>query len=139
MAEYQNILTQVQVRGPAEMGLDEKGVLAAERGVEPRFMSILGYVGNAQIGPLHLGMFGLNLLTSTRSLRPSFPEASTPRRAKTLPLCQKACATVYRTSTGGNFRGRQLLRKSTANPSSAGFHDCSHNRSSVEPSPLSFW
>ena len=58
MAEYQNILTQVQVRGPAEMGLDEKGVLAAERGVEPRFMSILGYVGNAQIGPLHLGMFG---------------------------------------------------------------------------------
>ena len=31
MAEYQNILTQVQVRGPAEMGLDEKGVLAALR------------------------------------------------------------------------------------------------------------
>ena len=40
------------------MGLDEKGVLASERGVEPRFMSILGYVGNAQLGPLHLGMFG---------------------------------------------------------------------------------
>jgi photosynthetic reaction center M subunit len=58
MAEYQNILTQVQVRGPAEMGLDEKGNLASERGVTPRFTSILGYVGNAQIGPLHLGMFG---------------------------------------------------------------------------------
>ena len=28
MAEYHNILTQVQVRGPAEMGLDEKGLVA---------------------------------------------------------------------------------------------------------------
>ena len=32
MAEYHNILTQVQVRGPAEMGLDEKGLAARERG-----------------------------------------------------------------------------------------------------------
>ena len=51
MAEYHNILTQVQVRGPAEMGLDERGLVAKERGVEPRFSSILGYVGNAQLGP----------------------------------------------------------------------------------------
>ena len=58
MAEYHNILTQVQVRGPAEMGLDERGLVAKERGVEPRFSSILGYVGNAQLGPVHLGMFG---------------------------------------------------------------------------------
>ena len=58
MAEYHNILTQVQVRGPAEMGLDERGLAARERGVEPRFSSILGYVGNAQLGPVHLGMFG---------------------------------------------------------------------------------
>ena len=42
MAEYHNILTQVQVRGPAEMGLDERGLVAKERGVEPRFSSILG-------------------------------------------------------------------------------------------------
>ena len=28
MAEYHNILTQVQVRGPAEMGLDERGIVA---------------------------------------------------------------------------------------------------------------
>ena len=40
MAEYHNILTQVQVRGPAEMGLDERGIVAKERGVEPRFSSI---------------------------------------------------------------------------------------------------
>ena len=58
MAEYHNILTQVQVRGPAEMGLDERGIVAQERGVEPRFSSILGYIGNAQLGPIHLGMFG---------------------------------------------------------------------------------
>ena len=32
MIEYQNIFTQVQVRGPAEMGLDnEAGTMAAER------------------------------------------------------------------------------------------------------------
>ena len=54
MAEYHNILTQVQVRGPAEMGLDERGIVAKERGVEPRFSSILGYIGNAQLGPIHL-------------------------------------------------------------------------------------
>ena len=42
MAEYHNILTQVQVRGPAEMGLDERGIVAKERGVEPRFSSLLG-------------------------------------------------------------------------------------------------
>ena len=47
MAEYHNILTQVQVRGPAEMGLDERGLAARERGVEPRFSSLLGYIGNA--------------------------------------------------------------------------------------------
>ena len=35
MIEYQNIFTQVQVRGPAEMGLDnETGTMAAER-MEP--------------------------------------------------------------------------------------------------------
>ena len=38
MAEYHNILTQVQVRGPAEMGLDERGLVAKERGVEPQIV-----------------------------------------------------------------------------------------------------
>ena len=59
MAEYQNIFTQVQVRGPAEIGLDPKGVLASERGGTPRFSNILGWMGNAQLGPIHLGMFGV--------------------------------------------------------------------------------
>jgi photosynthetic reaction center M subunit len=31
MAEYQNIFTQVQVQGPAEMGVDPAGALARER------------------------------------------------------------------------------------------------------------
>ena len=59
MAEYQNIFTQVQVRGPAEVGMDPKGLLAKERGLTPRFSSLLGWMGNAQLGPIHLGMFGV--------------------------------------------------------------------------------
>jgi photosynthetic reaction center M subunit len=31
MAEYQNIFTQVQVKGPPEMGMDEAGNLSSER------------------------------------------------------------------------------------------------------------
>ena len=31
MAEYQNIFTQVQVKGPPEMGMDETGNLSSER------------------------------------------------------------------------------------------------------------
>ena len=41
MAEYHNILTQVQVRGPAEMGLDERGLAARERGVDHAFRHYL--------------------------------------------------------------------------------------------------
>ena len=41
MAEYQNIFTQVQVRGPAELGLDPDGILQAERGGTPRFSNLL--------------------------------------------------------------------------------------------------
>jgi photosynthetic reaction center M subunit len=59
MAEYQNIFTQVQVRGPAEVGLDPNGVLQSERGGTPRFSNLLGWMGNAQLGPIHLGMFGV--------------------------------------------------------------------------------
>ena len=59
MAEYQNIFTQVQVRGPAELGLDPNGTLQAERGGTPRFSNLLGWLGNAQLGPIHLGMFGV--------------------------------------------------------------------------------
>ncbi len=58
MASYQNIFTQVQVRGPAELGV------ALPKGDQPRdnvvgFNRLLGFLGNAQIGPIHLGLTGI--------------------------------------------------------------------------------
>jgi len=37
MLEYQNIFTQVQVRGPAEMGIDNENNMSAERIGKPGF------------------------------------------------------------------------------------------------------
>ena len=58
MARYQNILTQVQVRGPAELGI------ALPTGQMPRdgkpwYIHWLGIIGNAQIGPIYLGWLGV--------------------------------------------------------------------------------
>ncbi|MEQ8433291.1 MAG: photosynthetic reaction center subunit M [Oceanicaulis sp.] len=58
MTTYQNIFTQVQVRGPVEMGVD------VPSSVEPRtgkggFSHLLGRIGNAQIGPIYLGFTGV--------------------------------------------------------------------------------
>ena len=58
MAEYQNIFTQVQVRGPAEMGLVE-GVDLRNRSTSAGFSSLLGWIGNAQLGPIYLGTMGV--------------------------------------------------------------------------------
>jgi len=57
MAQYQNIFTQVQLRGPAEMGPE------LPRGSYPRignpgFNWLMGKLGNAQIGPIYLGGLG---------------------------------------------------------------------------------
>ncbi len=57
--EYQNIFTQTQVRGPAEMGTDDQGTLAADRSAWTGFSNLLGWFGNAQLGPINLGMAGL--------------------------------------------------------------------------------
>ena len=54
MIEYQNIFTQVQVRGPVEMGVDNENNMAAERGGTPWFSRFAGWIGNAQIGPVFL-------------------------------------------------------------------------------------
>lgn len=59
MAEYQNIFTQVQVQGPPEMGMDPTGVLERDRTKSARFSALLGLFGNAQLGPIHLGTFGV--------------------------------------------------------------------------------
>ena len=51
MSQYQNIITAVQVSGPAEEGMP------LPRGDSPRtgkpfFVRLAGMIGNAQIGPI---------------------------------------------------------------------------------------
>jgi photosynthetic reaction center M subunit len=58
MAEYQNIFTQVQVRAAPEMGLVE-GVELENRTKSAGFSTLLGWFGNAQLGPIYLGTLGV--------------------------------------------------------------------------------
>ncbi|MEM1076010.1 MAG: photosynthetic reaction center subunit M [Pseudomonadota bacterium] len=58
MAEYQNIFTQVQVGGPPEMGMVEDADLT-ERSKSASFSRLLGWFGNAQLGPFYLGGLGM--------------------------------------------------------------------------------
>jgi photosynthetic reaction center M subunit len=58
MSTYQNIFTQVQVRGPVEEGVP------LGPGEEPRLGTpfhsrLLGWIGNAQLGPIYLGWTGV--------------------------------------------------------------------------------
>jgi photosynthetic reaction center M subunit len=62
--EYQNIFTQVQVRGHPEMGTDDQGTLAEDRAGTPFFSNLAGLIGNAQIGPINIGMAGVVSLAS---------------------------------------------------------------------------
>ena len=65
MAEYQNIFTQVQVRAAPEMGLVE-GVELENRTTGASFSNLLGWFGNAQLGPIYLGTMGvISLATGT--------------------------------------------------------------------------
>ncbi len=58
LPEYQNIFTQVQVRGPAEMGIPLQRP-DWERDGQPFFSYWIGKLGNAQLGPIYLGFLGL--------------------------------------------------------------------------------
>jgi photosynthetic reaction center M subunit len=58
MARYQNIITQVQVRGPAEYGVAVPNSNFKRSGT-PFFSYWLGKFGNAQIGPIYLGGLGM--------------------------------------------------------------------------------
>ena len=58
MAEYQNIFSQVQVRAAPEMGLVE-GVELENRTTSASFSTLMGWIGNAQIGPVYLGAMGV--------------------------------------------------------------------------------
>ena len=59
MAAYQNIFTQVQVQGPTEWGLDDDNSLMEEHIVTPFHSRLVGWIGNAQIGPIYLGWTGM--------------------------------------------------------------------------------
>ena len=58
MAEYQNIFTRVQVRSPFEPGVPISGGKFFRVGKE-RFSYWAGKLGDAQIGPIHLGATGV--------------------------------------------------------------------------------
>ncbi|MDX5983374.1 photosynthetic reaction center subunit M [Sphingomonas echinoides] len=58
MASYQNIFTQIQLRGPAEMGPALGGYDFPRLG-KPGVSYWMGKIGNAQIGPIYLGGLGI--------------------------------------------------------------------------------
>jgi photosynthetic reaction center M subunit len=58
MAEYQNIFTRVQVRGPAYAGVPIPTSSWA-RSKQPGFNHLFGRLGDAQVGPLYLGFSGV--------------------------------------------------------------------------------
>ena len=57
MASYQNIFTQVQLRGAPEMGIALPAGNSPRVG-KPGFNYWMGKLGNAQIGPIYLGTLG---------------------------------------------------------------------------------
>ncbi len=57
MAEYQNIFTQVQIRAPAYPGVPLGAGNEARQG-KPFFAHLLGVIGDAQVGPIYLGLTG---------------------------------------------------------------------------------
>ena len=59
MIEYQNIFTQVQVQGRPEWGMDNEENLLEERTGAPGYSTLVGWLGNAQLGPIYLGSFGV--------------------------------------------------------------------------------
>ena len=58
MAEYQNIFSQTQTHGPVDIGVrPEVGELGGRTG--GTHSKLLGLIGNAQLGPIYLGTFGV--------------------------------------------------------------------------------
>ncbi|RUP00573.1 photosynthetic reaction center subunit M [Hyphomicrobium sp.] len=62
MAQYQNIFTQVQVRGPAEFGVHVRR--GWPRQGQPFFSYWAGKIGDAQVGPVYLGTLGVMSIVS---------------------------------------------------------------------------
>jgi len=62
MAEYQNIFTAVQARGPLEMGAHSTDM--EYRAGKPFLSWLVGKIGYAQFGPIHLGYMGVLTIVS---------------------------------------------------------------------------
>ncbi|CAA2141239.1 photosynthetic reaction center subunit M [Hyphomicrobium sp. ghe19] len=62
MAQYQNIFTQVQVRGPVEFGVPVRR--SWPRQGQPFFSYWAGKIGDAQVGPVYLGTIGVLSIVS---------------------------------------------------------------------------
>ena len=58
MADYYNLFTTVQAKGPVHHGA-ELGPGNSPRFGHPAIFWILGKIGNAQLGPIYLGGFGV--------------------------------------------------------------------------------
>lgn len=58
MADYYNLFTTVQARGPVHHGV-ELGPGNSPRFGHPAIFWLLGKIGNAQLGPIYLGGFGV--------------------------------------------------------------------------------
>ena len=58
MAEYQNLFTRVQVRGPAYAGVPLTSTSWTRTG-KPFFLHTFGILGDAQVGPIYLGVTGI--------------------------------------------------------------------------------
>ncbi|MEM1106127.1 MAG: photosynthetic reaction center subunit M [Pseudomonadota bacterium] len=63
MADYQNIFTQTQVRGHIDPGVPHTSGYEA-RINNVNFSSVLGRIGDAQLGPLYLGFTGIASLAT---------------------------------------------------------------------------
>jgi photosynthetic reaction center M subunit len=60
MPQYQNLFTQIQVEGPADLGIPlDREIDQRERGTTTWHVHLLGRIGNAQIGPFYLGFLGV--------------------------------------------------------------------------------
>ncbi len=62
MATYQNIFTRLQVRGPIYAGTPMQAHTAFQRSSRPGFNHLFGRLGDAQVGPIYLGVSGMAAL-----------------------------------------------------------------------------
>ncbi|MGF1463028.1 MAG: photosynthetic reaction center subunit M [Maricaulaceae bacterium] len=63
MAGVETIYNRVQVLGPADLGAGE-GEVVQDRVGEPFHSTLLGKIGNAQLGPVYLGFLGVGAIFS---------------------------------------------------------------------------